>query len=83
MTGITKAYSDSPFDHVAMCLKFETDPGEVYFLESAANTGVALNKWSFLREHVGADAFYDKIVYRKVNFRRSDETMLKLEEFIK
>lgn len=79
MTNITRAYSKSPFDHVGMILKFETDSDEIYILEATSNNGVAINKWSFLNEHIGADKFYDKLVYRKVNFDRNDGMIDKLE----
>ena len=47
--NFTRAYSKSPFDHVAMVLKFDNDSRETYLLEAASNTGVCINKWSFLK----------------------------------
>jgi hypothetical protein len=41
-----------------MVLKFETDQDEVYLVESVGNSGVSLNKWSFLKNHVGEGKFY-------------------------
>ena len=53
MTGITRAYSKSHFDHVAMCLKFETDPSEIFLIEATGNYGVGINRWSSLKEFIG------------------------------
>jgi len=63
---MTRGLTKSHFDHVAMILKFETDPREVYFIESTGNAGVALNRWLFLRKHIGKDKFYDKVVFRHI-----------------
>lgn len=60
--------TDSAFDHVGMVIKYETSSTDVFFIEACMNTGVALNQWSFLRDHVGAGKFYDKVVLRKVNY---------------
>ena len=46
---ITRGYTNSHFDHVGMLMRFESDPDEIYMLDSTSNLGVALNKWSFLR----------------------------------
>jgi hypothetical protein len=55
-----------------MCLKFDTDPNEIYLLEATGSSGVAINRWYFLKQHVGKGKFYDKIVLRHVNFDRGD-----------
>ena len=44
-------------DHVAMILKFESDPHEVYFVEATSNRGVSISKWSGIRKFVGE--FYE------------------------
>ena len=82
MTKITRAVSKSYFDHVAMVLKFETDPDEVYLVEATGNLGVSLNKWSFLREHVGEGNFYKKMILRHVEFDRGDSMVDALEKFL-
>ena len=66
VSKMTRGLTKSHFDHVAMILKFETDPREVYFIESTGNAGVALNRWLFLRKHIGKDKFYDKVVFRHI-----------------
>ena len=82
VTKITRAVSRSYFDHVAMVLKFETDPDEVYLVESTGNLGVSLNKWSFLREHVGEGKFYKKMILRHIDFDRGDSMVDSLEKFL-
>lgn len=53
-----------------MVLKYEQDPDEVYVIEASVNKGVALNKWSFLRNHIGQKKFYKRAVFRHVEFNR-------------
>ena len=53
ISKMARGITNSHFDHVAMVLKFENLPGEVYLIEATANTGVALNRWTFLRAYVG------------------------------
>lgn len=65
-----------------MLLRFETHPNDLYMLDATSNLGVALNKWSFLRNHVGKGKFYDKVVFRHVNFDRSDKTLETLDKFL-
>eukprot|EP00356_Strombidium_inclinatum_P005347 CAMPEP_0170484486 /NCGR_PEP_ID=MMETSP0208-20121228/3945_1 /TAXON_ID=197538 /ORGANISM="Strombidium inclinatum, Strain S3" /LENGTH=161 /DNA_ID=CAMNT_0010757827 /DNA_START=1451 /DNA_END=1936 /DNA_ORIENTATION=+ len=67
-----------------MVLKFDSDPGEVYLVESTGGSGVALNKWSFLRSHIGVTRkFYKKCVFRHVNFKRDSKMLENLESFLK
>ena len=66
-----------------MILKFDSDHEEVYLLEATGNRGVALNKWEYLRPHVGEDKFYTKLVLRHIDFDRSDKMIDNLEQFLK
>ena len=70
--------TQSDFDHVAMILKFNSDMEEIYFIESTGTNGVSLNKWSNLRQIVGPNKFYRKVIFRHVNFPRTSETLAKL-----
>jgi hypothetical protein len=65
-----------------MVLKFERDPTEIFFIEAVGNLGVVLNKWSFLRKHVGRDKFYKRIVFRHIDFLRNDTMLDNLEKFL-
>ena len=53
-----------------MVLKFECEPDEVYFIESTSNYGVALTKWSEIKDQIGS--YYYKIALRHVEWDRSD-----------
>ena len=55
MHSLTRAVTWSDFDHVAMILKFGTDPNEVYFLEATGGVGVSINRWSYIRSSVGSN----------------------------
>jgi len=81
--GLIRTFTSSKFDHVAMILKFEADQGEVYIVESTGNRGVALNKWQYLRPHIGAKQFYKKAVFRHLDFERTNEMVDRLELFLK
>lgn len=64
-----------------MILKFETDPDEVYFVESTSNRGVSISRWSMIRKFVGD--FYEQVVLRHLEVDRNDEMIDKLEIFLK
>ena len=55
---LTRTFTNSYFDHVAMILKFENDENEIFLVEATGNYGVSLNKWKNLRVNVGNDKFY-------------------------
>lgn len=71
----TRTLTWSNYDHVAMILKFESDPNEVYFVEAVGNLGVVLNRWSFLRTHVGKEKFYKRVVFRHIDCVRDDRML--------
>ncbi|CDW89888.1 ph domain containing protein [Stylonychia lemnae] len=78
---ITRTFTNSHFDHVAMVLKFETDPDEVYFVESTSNRGVSISRWTMIRKFVGD--FYEQVILRHLEVERSDALIDKLEIFLK
>ena len=65
-----------------MVLKFQNDPNEVFMVEATGNMGVSLNRWDYLREHIGQGKFYEKLVIRHINFDRGDSFVEKLEKFL-
>ena len=83
MAGAVRMITSSGFDHVAMVLRFESDLDEIYFIEASGNNGVALNNWSFIRQHVGPNKFYKHICFRHVDFDRDGEMVNNLEKFLK
>jgi len=65
-----------------MVLKFEKDPHEIFFVEAVGNLGVVLNRWSFLRKHVGTNKFYKRVIFRHVDCKRDDKMLNNLEKFL-
>ena len=79
---VTRTFTNSYFDHVAMVLKFESEKDEVFLVEATGNMGVSLNRWLFLRDHVGRGKFYEKVVFRHIDFDRGDKMVDNLEKFL-
>ena len=77
-----RTLTNSRFDHVAMILKFDGEPNEVYFVEATGNMGVALNKWEYLRDHIGNGKFYSTVAFRHVNFKRDNNMCDNLEKLL-
>lgn len=50
-------------------------------IEATGNLGVKVKKWSNLRGNLGE--FYERIVLRHLEFKRSDDSLNKLEQFLK
>lgn len=82
LTAITRTFTDSPFDHVAMILKSEEDPDELFLVEAVGELGVSINAWSILREHVGKGKFYQRLIFRHVNFKRDFDMSINLGKFL-
>ena len=80
---LARTFTWSQYDHVAMILKFESDPDEIFFVESTGNQGVAMNRWSFLRKHIGRNKFYKKCVFRHIECDRDQKMLESLEKFLK
>ncbi len=55
-------------DHVAMILKFETDPDEIFFVDSTQSRGVSIQKWSDIRKYLGD--FFEQVVLRHLEVKR-------------
>ena len=66
-----------------MILKFESEPSDVFLIEATGNRGVALSRWDFIRDHIGAGQFYKKVIFRHLEFDRSNEMIENLETFLK
>ena len=48
-----RTYSNSEFDHVGMCLKFDTENDEIFLLESTSNLGVHIKRFTNVIPHIG------------------------------
>ena len=75
---LTRTITNSQYDHIAMILKFDSMQDEVYIVEATGTFGVAMNKWSKIRKHVGRDKFYRKVTYRHLDAPRNQELCVKL-----
>jgi len=80
---LTRTLTWSNYDHVAMVLKFENDANEVFYIEAVGKIGVAINRWSLLRKHIGKNKFYKRCVFRHIDCDRSDEMLDSVEKLIK
>lgn len=82
LTKLTRTVTNSYFDHVAMVLKFETEPDEIFLVEAVGGLGVTLNRWSFLRDSIGYGKFYKRMIFRHVNFDRGEKMVDNLEKLL-
>lgn len=85
---ITRTLTSSNFDHVAMILKFEQENDEIFVIDATSGAGVAIQRWSTLRDYLhGINAqvpqYYEQIVHRHLEGERSDEMIDNLEIFLK
>lgn len=76
---ITRGFTQSDYDHVAMVLRFEDDE-EVYIIDATVS-GVNITAWEEICKF--KDKLYSKIVWRKLCIDRNDEFVEKLEAFVK
>lgn len=83
MSSFTRAFTWSNYDHVAMLIRFEVDNNELHYIDCTSPDGVRLNSWSGVRKYVGNKKFYDKLVYRKVNFPRNNDMYENIEILLK
>ena len=44
---------------------------KVYIFESVQDEGVRITDWESIKHEIGPNKFYNKVVYRSVDFRRS------------
>ena len=77
---IIRTYSGSEFDHAAMVLRYDCEPGEVYFIEATGDIGVAYKKWSLMNDELGK--FYKKIVLRRLTWHRPNDALEILDKFL-
>lgn len=54
----------------------------MFLVEATGNMGVSLNRWDYLREHIGHKKFYEKVIIRHINFDREGSFISKLEKFL-
>ena len=75
---LTRTVTFSEFDHVAIILRLDGQD-DVFYLEATGGPGVSVGRWESLKKAVGHGLFYERIVYRHVNY---DSAGPVLEKFL-
>lgn len=70
------------YDHIAVILRFGSDPEEVYVAESTSMTGVNIFKWSAIRSYIGPSKFYKQCTYRHLEFERKNEQLSEVQQHL-
>ena len=60
----------SEFDHVGVIIRLDGEE-DIHFIEATGGPGVRVNRWDNLKNHIGNGKFYERVVFRHVNFDRS------------
>ena len=69
-----------------MVLRFDSNENqgvtqqEIYILETTANNGASIKRWSDKRANLGK--FYERIAIRHLDFPRTDKSLTALETFL-
>jgi len=71
---VLRTVTNGSYDHVAIILKFEADPNELYIIEATSTDGVVLRKWSEMRLDCGPKMLYETVVFRHIDYVRTMET---------
>ena len=74
--------TNSKFGHVAMIVKswYPNCPEEkVFIFECVQDVGVRITDWNSIKDEVGRDKFYRKIIYRSVDFNRKKNVRALIE----
>ena len=80
---MTRTVTGSLFDHVAMVLKFDLDPDEIFLLEATTGSGVSITRWSFINDDIGPiNKFYQKCIFRHIEFERSQDVLNSFNIFL-
>ena len=67
-------------DHIAMILRYECKPNEVWFLESTSKNGVTVKKWSDIKGSLGTEF---NVAIRHLNWARPESSLPIIEQFLK
>lgn len=78
---LTRAVTQSPYDHVAIILRFGDQIKDLYVLEAVGDKGVRIASWLTLRSELYEDGFFDKLVTRKLLYDMTPEKLTDLDIF--
>jgi len=79
VSKLQRAITTSSYDHVALLLRTQRD--QVLVLEATGRNGVAAVPWTSFKAW-GWHNCYERLVYRKVYFARSEASMVALQDFV-
>lgn len=75
--SVIRTYTNCEFDHVAMVIRYESEPNEVFLLEAESGNGVSIKRWSEYDDEPGT--FYTKVALRHLEWERPDNSLTILE----
>lgn len=79
--NITRTLTNSPFDHVAIVLRFGDYVKDLYILEAVGDKGVRIVSWMNLRHELHEEGFFEKLVTRKLLYDMTPEKLTDLDMF--
>ena len=69
-------------DHAAMVIRYEGEDNlnKIFFLEATSDEGVVMKSFENTRQNIGE--FFEKIVWRRLNYKRTHESIVKINRFV-
>jgi hypothetical protein len=78
---ITRTFTNSHFDHVAVLLRFGDSVKDLYLFEAVGEKGVRLASWVNTRTELYHGGFFEKIITRKLLLEMTSEKLNELDSF--
>ena len=78
---MTRTFTFSHFDHVAILLRFGEFVKDLYILEAVGDRGVRITSWLNIRSELYPGGFFEKIVTRKLLYEMTSEKLTDLDQF--
>lgn len=78
---ITRTFTNSHFDHVAVLLRFGDSVKDLYLFEAVGERGVRLASWINTRTELYYGGFFEKIVTRKLLLEMTGVKLHELDSF--
>lgn len=78
---LTRAFTNSHFDHIAIILRFGDSLRDLYVFEAVGDRGVRITSWISLRHEIYVNGFFDKICTRKLLFEMTPDRLNDLDQF--
>ena len=66
-----------------MVIRYEGEDNvdKIYYLEATSDEGVVMKSFDNVKDHIGD--FFEKIVWRRLNYARTHESIAKINKFVK